>query len=752
MATGSLAPTALPHRPTGDGEGALLSRAWRRATAQAFRRSWRRLALFALAYAALSWVSLRVVAGASNMTPMWPPAGLMAAGLLFLDSAPLWMVFLAAFVGQRLSVNPFAIPSAGSLVLVGAACLEGWLARVVIRHVSGGIPRFSRVRDALALLVGALVAVVLSGLVAGLVRADSVAAFRHSFVNWTIGGGLGILMVTSFLLAWLLPRPEADLPLRRHGVEVSLFLAVTAATTTAAFMGLSLADGVPVRPYALIGPLVWGALRFGARGITLAMLLITVVAAPLQLVSPTTVLGGDTPEARLLRLQLFLAFMAVTGLILASALSEQRAAAEAERRAVEAMLESERRLLQSQKLEAVGQLAGGVAHDFNNILAAMSLQVQELRTAPRLAGGEGRTVEELQEAVHRAAALTRQLLLFSRRQVREDRFVDLGALVASMGRMLGRLLPESIALEMALPEGPVAVQGDHSMLEQVVMNLVVNARDALPRGGTVRVTLARERLGAPDGAPLPPSASGETLPPGPYAVLRVQDNGVGIPEAHQRQLFEPFFTTKPPGEGTGLGLSTVFGIARQHHGYVRLVSSSAAGTCFEFGIPALTAAAPHQGADAEAPAPSRDLPLAPVATPPAATLPRDAEASPASVTILLVEDDAGVRRMIERLLRREGWAVVVAENAAEVLARWDQLPPVDLVITDLVLTGGMGGVELAAELLARVPSLRVLYTSGYDPGYGEHGVEMIPGVNFVAKPFSASALLDVVRRHMAAPP
>lgn len=737
MATASRVPPPAP--PVGDaptGGGLPVSPRWRTAVWEAFRASWQRLALFALAYAALSWVSLRVGAGGTRMTPMWPPAGLMAAGVLLLDAAPVWMVFVAAFVGQRLSVNPFALPSPASVVLVGAACLEGWLARVVIRQVSGGLPRFARVRDSLGLFVGALVAVTLSGMVAGMVRADSVAAFRHRFVNWTVGGGLGILLVTPFLLAWLRPRPEADLPIRARAIEAAALLALTVGAAYAAFRALPVTEAIDVPPYALIGPLLWGALRFGARGVTLMMLVIALLATPLQLLSPEAVLGGDTPEVRLLRLQLFLAFMAVTGLLLASALSEQRAAAAAETRAVEAMLESERRLQQAQKLEAVGQLAGGVAHDFNNILAAMSLQAQELRESPRLTAAEGRTVGELQEAVQRAASLTRQLLLFSRRQVREDREVDLGALVTTLGGMLRRLLPESIGLAVRVPEIPLRVQGDHSMLEQVVMNLVVNARDALPRGGVVEVTLTREPR-----APDMPMVGGEALAPGSYAVLRVHDTGTGIAAAHQAQLFEPFFTTKAPGEGTGLGLSTVFGIARQHHGYVRLVSSSRGGTTFEFAIPAL----------AEEPRAAQGAPGARGGTEAAAAT-ADAEATrEVSLTILLVEDDPGVRRMIERLLRREGWRVVVAENAQEVFAQWDRFPPLDLLITDLVLTGGMGGVEMAAQLLARTPALQVVYTSGYDPGYGEHGVTMVPGVNFVAKPFTATALLDVVRRRVATP-
>jgi nitrogen-specific signal transduction histidine kinase len=433
------------------------------------------------------------------------------------------------------------------------------------------------------------------------------------------------------------------------------------------------------------------------------------------------------------------------------------------------MLASERRLQQAQKMEAVGQLAGGVAHDFNNILAAMSLQAQELRLASGLAPTEARTVGEMQDAIRRAAALTRQLLLFSRRQVREDRPVDLGVLVASLGEMLTRLLPEAVRLVVVPPARPVRVQGDPSMLEQVLLNLVVNARDALPRGGTITVTLTEQAL---DDEALRAVAPGAlVVEPGLYALLRVEDTGTGIAPEHQGQLFEPFFTTKEPGRGTGLGLSTVFGVARQHHGFVRLVTSGPTGTVFEFGIPALAsdtaadtpvtahAAGRVEEAVGTATEPARPT-AAPMPAPAVAAAPVEQPATPphlggetdALPTVLLVEDDPGVRRMVERILQRGAWRVISAENAQELFSRWDTIPAVDVLLTDLVLTGSMGGVELAAEVHARVPGVRVIYTSGYDPAYGDHGVQMTPGVNFLAKPFSADLLLEVVRRQVEARP
>jgi CheY-like chemotaxis protein len=411
-----------------------------------------------------------------------------------------------------------------------------------------------------------------------------------------------------------------------------------------------------------------------------------------------------------------------------------------------------------------------VAHDFNNILAAMSLQAQELRLASGLAPAEARTVGEMQDAIRRAAALTRQLLLFSRRQVREDRPVDLGLLVASLGEMLTRLLPESVRLAVIPPTRPVRVQGDPSMLEQVLLNLVVNARDALPRGGTITVTLREQALDADAVRAVAPGAL--TVEPGVYALLRVEDTGTGIAPEHQGQLFEPFFTTKEPGRGTGLGLSTVFGVARQHHGFVRLVTSGPTGTVFEFGMPALagdaaadTPVTGHPAGRVDEVAPTGTVLAVPTAPPlppaAAAATPvvqpetphnQDGGEPGALPTVLLVEDDPGVRRMVERILQRGAWRVISAENAQELFGRWDTVPAVDVLLTDLVLTGSMGGVELAAEVSARLPGVRVIYTSGYDPAYGDHDVQMTPGVNFLAKPFSADLLLEVVRRQVEAAP
>jgi CheY-like chemotaxis protein len=308
------------------------------------------------------------------------------------------------------------------------------------------------------------------------------------------------------------------------------------------------------------------------------------------------------------------------------------------------------------------------------------------------------------------------------------------------------------------------------MLEQVLLNLVVNARDALPRGGTITVTLTEQALDAEALRAVAPGA--EAVEPGVYALLRVEDTGTGIAPEHQGQLFEPFFTTKEPGRGTGLGLSTVFGVARQHHGFVRLVTSGPTGTVFEFGMPALagdaaadTPVTGHPAGRVDEVAPTGTVLAVPTAPPlppaAAAATPvvqpetphnQDGGEPGALPTVLLVEDDPGVRRMVERILQRGAWRVISAENAQELFGRWDTVPAVDVLLTDLVLTGSMGGVELAAEVSARLPGVRVIYTSGYDPAYGDHDVQMTPGVNFLAKPFSADLLLEVVRRQVEAAP
>ena len=371
---------------------------------------------------------------------------------------------------------------------------------------------------------------------------------------------------------------------------------------------------------------------------------------------------------------------------------------------------------QAQKMEAVGQLAGGVAHDFNNLLTIINgysdLLLQDLPP-----GDPSRDLlGEIHRAGERSAGLTRQLLAFSRRQVLAPKILDLNAVVADTERMLRRVIGEDVRLAFSAGPGLGAVRADPGQLEQVLMNLAVNARDAMPTGG--RLTIETRNVDLDDGyARAHPGAR-----PGPHVLLAVTDTGVGMPPEVKARIFEPFFTTKGPGHGTGLGLATVYGIVQQSGGHVEVYSEVGVGTAFKVYLPRADGAAGG--------AKSRSGTVAP---------PRGTE------TVLLVEDDPGVRALTRHVLAGCGYTVLEAadaEEAGRVAAGWDK--PIHLLVTDVVMPGA-GGRALAGRLVADRPGLKVLYVSGYtDDAVVRHGV-LHEAVNFLQKPFSPAALARQVR-------
>jgi len=391
--------------------------------------------------------------------------------------------------------------------------------------------------------------------------------------------------------------------------------------------------------------------------------------------------------------------------------------AELELRATaEALRVTEEQLRQSQKMEAVGQLAGGIAHDFNNVLSVIlsysDLLLEDLKpNDPTRAD-----LEEIRKAGQQAARLTRQMLAFSHQQILEPKILDLNEIIGGVNKMLERVVGETIELRMPLQPDLGTIKADPGQVEQVIMNLVVNARDAMPHGGKITiatstvdldVAYAREHLG---------------VTPGPHVLLSVGDTGVGMDPAMQARIFEPFFTTKEKGRGTGLGLSTVFGIVKQSGGTIWVSSEPGAGTTFKIYFPlvegktdALPSMRPLTGATS------------------------------GTETILLVEDEDGVRRVAVGILRKAGYHVIESRGPGEALLLNEQHPvPIDLLLTDVVMPT-MGGRQLAERITATRPKLKVLFVSGYTDDAVLHQAILESGVAFLQKPLTPDGLRQKVR-------
>jgi signal transduction histidine kinase/CheY-like chemotaxis protein len=376
----------------------------------------------------------------------------------------------------------------------------------------------------------------------------------------------------------------------------------------------------------------------------------------------------------------------------------------------------EARLVQAQRLEAVGALAGGVAHDFNNLLTVI-IGFSEVALSG-LDEGEPthEMIQEVRKAGKRAAALTRQLLAFSRKQVLAPVVLDLNALVSEAVKWLGRLIGEHISVRTVLAPALGQVRADPGQLEQVLMNLVVNACDAMPTGGQLTIETRNVERGPSPGQP------GTDEPPGPSVLLAVRDTGCGMDEATKARLFEPFFTTKEIGKGTGLGLATVYGIVKQSGGSIEVASAPGRGSTFKIYLPRLAQeAAPARGSHSEQ-----------------HVLPRG------TGTILLVEDEEAVRSLGGLALRSAGYTVLEVRDGEEALAGCQRHPePIDLLVTDVVMPK-IGGRQLADRVACLRPSLKVLYTSGYtDDTMLRHGVEGTE-TTFLQKPFTPSVLVSKV--------
>lgn len=377
---------------------------------------------------------------------------------------------------------------------------------------------------------------------------------------------------------------------------------------------------------------------------------------------------------------------------------------------------------QAQKLEAVGRLAGGVAHDFNNILAAILMNLSLLKDENDLPQDVTEGLDELEREANRAASLTRQLLVFSRRHVLDPKPLDLNDVIHNMSKMLRRLIGEDIDLVFQGQAEPLWIVADAGMVDQVLLNLCVNARDAMPEGGQLAVGTRRVQFDDAQARANPAAR------PGLFACLSVTDSGCGMSEDTQMRIFEPFYTTKEVGKGTGLGLATVQSIVDQHRGWVEVESTVGKGTTFRVYLPAMPERAGEQ-ANAGRP-----------------------QVRGGDETILLVEDDPGLRRLATLGLRKLGYAVLEATNGQEALRLWQEhRPRIDLLFTDMVMPGGISGLDLAQRLVQEKPAVKILVTSGYSAERAKPDVLSEKGMSYLAKPYDVIGMARAVRSSLDQP-
>jgi two-component system, cell cycle sensor histidine kinase and response regulator CckA len=375
------------------------------------------------------------------------------------------------------------------------------------------------------------------------------------------------------------------------------------------------------------------------------------------------------------------------------------------------------RLRHAQKMESLGQLAGGVAHDFNNILTVIEGHAELLKREAKSPDAR-ESAEEIISAVIRASSLTRQLLTFSRKNIFHPVPIRLNELVQGLGKMLRRIVGEHISLEISTPEESPVVRADRGMLEQVILNLVINARDAMPDGGQLGISIEHA---------LPPDENLSKTSVDPFvnrrfARLRVEDCGCGIAAEHLEKIFEPFFTTKTEGKGTGLGLATVYGIIQQHSGIVKVRSVAGKGTVFDVFLPVTDEV------------PRFDLPA------------KAAPATGGSETILLVEDEPALLLLAATILQRFGYKVLTAVTGGEALNIWNQEKErIGLLVTDMVMPGKISGKTLGLQLSREKPALRVVYTSGYSDELGDQDFVRVSRGSFLPKPYTPEQLVRAVR-------
>ena len=657
------------------------------------------LVLLAAVYAVAARIGFAAAAAHPVVSSAWPPSGIAFAVLLLLGMRFWPSIAIGAFLVNFLG----GIPALGALAIATGNTLEAvvgvWLLTQIVRFH----PALDRLRDVLALvLLGATASTAISATVGTIVlKIVGGAAGRSTetiWLAWASGDSIGILILTPLILVWATGRrPKITL---RDSVEAGV-LGIVLVVFTAFLFDLPFNYVYAIFPFTILA-----AVRFGRRGAATASFIVAFLAVwhTVRGVGP---FSGTTPINNLFELQIFIALLALTSLMLAAVI--------AEREAVEAALELTRQQSrQAQKMEAVGRLAGGVAHDFNNLLTVIASCTDFVLGDPTLPEEHRSDLDEVKKATNRATSLTRQLLAFGRTQVLRPSTINLNEQVAHLLPMLKRLFESTIEIRVQPAPDLWAVRADTTQIEQVLLNLAINARDAMKDGGILTFSTENAVVRYGDGAP----DQEYIIRPGDYALLRVRDTGIGMSAETQRKVFEPFFTTKETGKGTGLGLATAYGIVKQSGGYIKLVSAPGKGAEFQIYLPRTDGlVADH------------------VVAPPRRN------GDPVRGTILLVEDEEAVRHALERLLIAEGFTVLTASNGAAALETFARRQDeIELLITDIVMPA-MSGRALAEQCLAMRHSLKVIYVTGYTRESLLSQQTFEDGTEFIEKPFTREGVL-----------
>jgi signal transduction histidine kinase len=421
----------------------------------------------------------------------------------------------------------------------------------------------------------------------------------------------------------------------------------------------------------------------------------------------------------------------------------------------------ERKFMQAQKMEAVGQLTGGVAHDFNNLLMVV---LGNLQLVEQLVKNDERVAKRIRaayEAAEKGSELTKRMLAFSRQQTLQNRDVNVNTLLSRMHDILGHAIGAAATLKVILAEDVWPIRADATMLETAILNLCINARDAMkPKGGDITIETFNRTLDAEAAADM------EDVPPGDYVEIAVTDTGCGIPAENIEKVFQPFFTTKGPEAGSGLGLSMIYGFVKQSGGHIKIYSEVGHGTTMRIYLPRLRSAA--DGAPAPDPqaappvqsvaagpamagAETADDAALPVHPAPAAIEPAPASRAPRKTTVLVVEDNPSVRDVAAAMIEDMGYDVIIASSGAEGLQAIRNRPEINLVLSDVIMAGGMNGPEMAQKALSVRPELKVLFMSGYAPGSLRQMQQELPNaIDLVNKPFTRNDLTEKVKRALVA--